>query len=358
MAMVFALLLTTFRDKKAIIFCRTKSQAHTMRIVGGFFGIRCVELHGNMSQFERIKSLERFKGDESMKFMFCTDVAARGIDIDDVQLIINQEFPTSVTTYIHRVGRTARAGRRGYACTFVADSRKKLLKKLIMSNTNRRGVMRSRTLNHEFVLWMHRRIANMQNEIRPLLKLETKERDLRLMAIKLQKAENMYKHRKEIQMKDEKTWITKDEDKAALRKEAQRKKLGAEEVKKLMTRDQIEAKKEKEREKLEVRQVMKEGKRIKAKKRKERNAINKTKSGNDDSMADALDMIKQPWKYKGKGLETKQWREYESKAKKKSRFSVKKEHGGGFGNNSKNNKRLTKKFQKKRLRKKMGKKRH
>merc|ERR1719474_355842 len=83
-AMVFALLMTTFRDKKAIIFCQTKVECHTQRVVGGFLGLRCVELHGNMSQFERLRSLELFREHDAIKFMFCTDVAARGIDIDCV----------------------------------------------------------------------------------------------------------------------------------------------------------------------------------------------------------------------------------------------------------------------------------
>jgi len=79
----------------------------------------CVMLHSIMKQKDRFNSLRRFKS-EQVKIMVATDVASRGLDIPAVQVIINHNVPGEARTYIHRVGRTARAGRKGVAVTLVA----------------------------------------------------------------------------------------------------------------------------------------------------------------------------------------------------------------------------------------------
>jgi len=88
-----------------------------MAIILGLIGLSALELHGNLSQTQRIQAFLDFK-EEKCNYLLATDLAARGLDIRDVQTVINFELPTHLTKYIHRVGRTARAGSGGTSLTF------------------------------------------------------------------------------------------------------------------------------------------------------------------------------------------------------------------------------------------------
>merc|ERR1719394_2249067 len=108
-ALLSSLVCRTFRDH-TMIFIQTKAQCHRLHIMLGLLGVRVGELHGNMSQPQRLETLKRFKGEE-LDVLLATDVAARGLDISGVKTVINYTMPTTLEHYIHRVGRTARAGR-------------------------------------------------------------------------------------------------------------------------------------------------------------------------------------------------------------------------------------------------------
>jgi superfamily II DNA/RNA helicase len=88
-----------------------------------------VEMHGNRSQSQRQKALARF-ADGSVDCLVATDVAARGIDVDDVTHVINFDAPEDRDAYVHRVGRTGRAGRTGVGITFVLDEQARDVKKI------------------------------------------------------------------------------------------------------------------------------------------------------------------------------------------------------------------------------------
>jgi ATP-dependent RNA helicase DDX27 len=79
------------------------------------------ELHGNLTQAQRLESLENFKAGNS-DFLIATDLAGRGLDVQGIDVVINFEVPRNVSEYVHRVGRTARAGRKGRAVTLADDS--------------------------------------------------------------------------------------------------------------------------------------------------------------------------------------------------------------------------------------------
>merc|ERR1712157_558510 len=83
-------------------------------------GIKAVAIHGDMEQRERENSLNRFRN-QQCKFIVATDVAARGLDIPAVMHVINYDLPDMLDSYIHRIGRTGRVGRRGYATSFYAS---------------------------------------------------------------------------------------------------------------------------------------------------------------------------------------------------------------------------------------------
>jgi ATP-dependent RNA helicase DDX49/DBP8 len=82
---------------------------------------RVAAMHSEMKQTERIEALQKLKGGV-IRALVSTDVASRGLDIPSVQLVVNYDFPRKTATYVHRVGRTARAGRGGVALSFVTQS--------------------------------------------------------------------------------------------------------------------------------------------------------------------------------------------------------------------------------------------
>ena len=104
-----------------IVFTRTK---HTAKIVYEKLkeaGLNCLNLHGNMTQNARLKSIADFKKNKA-QVLVATDITARGIDIEALECVINYDIPNSVDDYVHRIGRTGRAGRNGDAISFVSPS--------------------------------------------------------------------------------------------------------------------------------------------------------------------------------------------------------------------------------------------
>ena len=111
-------LLKQEQPELAIIFCRTKHGAEKLAHKLTTDGIECREIHGNLAQNKREKVMKSFK---SGKFdvLVATDLASRGIDVADITHIINYDIPDDPEAYVHRVGRTARMGKKGKAFTFV-----------------------------------------------------------------------------------------------------------------------------------------------------------------------------------------------------------------------------------------------
>ncbi len=105
--------------KLGIIFCNTQRLVDELAdnlIAQGFSADR---LHGGIAQAQRTRVMNKFKKAE-FEFLVATDVAARGIDVDDLELVVNYDLPYDAEDYVHRIGRTGRAGRRGMAVTFAA----------------------------------------------------------------------------------------------------------------------------------------------------------------------------------------------------------------------------------------------
>ncbi|MBZ4186108.1 ATP-dependent RNA helicase DbpA [Thermomonas sp. RSS23] len=116
-----AALLLEFRPDSAVVFCNMRRD--TEEVVGSLahYGFTALALHGDMEQRDREEVLVRF-ANRSCTVLVASDVAARGLDIDDIGAVINYELPTDADTYLHRVGRTGRAGRKGLALSLVAAS--------------------------------------------------------------------------------------------------------------------------------------------------------------------------------------------------------------------------------------------
>ena len=119
--------LSTHQDSLALVFVRTKSGAEKLLKFLDRNKLSVASIHGNKSQNQRDRALSLFKNGK-VKTLVATDVAARGIDIPDVSFVYNFDLPNVPENYIHRIGRTARAGKSGTAITLCASDEMAMLK--------------------------------------------------------------------------------------------------------------------------------------------------------------------------------------------------------------------------------------
>ena len=112
-----------------IIFCRTKRRVSKLQTEMKAKGYNTDELHGDLSQAKRENVMKKFR-EAKIHFLIATDVAARGLDVEGVTHVFNYDMPEDVESYIHRIGRTGRAGEDGVAVTFAALKDKQLLEML------------------------------------------------------------------------------------------------------------------------------------------------------------------------------------------------------------------------------------
>jgi len=118
-APLLAALLLEYRPESAVVFCNMRRD--TEEVVGSLahYGFTAMALHGDMEQRDREEVLVQF-ANRSCSVLVASDVAARGLDIDDIGAVVNYELPSDADTYLHRIGRTGRAGRDGLALSLVS----------------------------------------------------------------------------------------------------------------------------------------------------------------------------------------------------------------------------------------------
>lgn len=159
--------------------------------------------------------------------LLTTNLAARGIDIEGVETVINMDFPRSITEYIHRVGRTARAGRSGRAVTLVTEPEKTMLKQLI-ARTELQA--KKRALPSEAIDAMTAKWEELQGQVHEMLEQEKVDKELRVAEMEANKASNMMEHEREIMARPARTWFTskreKEEDRRAEPDVEERRDLG------------------------------------------------------------------------------------------------------------------------------------
>ncbi|XP_060074187.1 probable ATP-dependent RNA helicase DDX27 [Ylistrum balloti] len=185
-AIVAALVSRTFRDQ-CIVFIQTKKQAHRMHIVLGLLGVNVGELHGNLSQAQRLETLKKFKLGE-VDVLLATDLAARGLDIQGVKTVINFTMPNTTKHYVHRVGRTARAGRKGRSVTLVGEQERKILKEIVKQA---KTPLKTRIVPQEVITKYRDRISRMEKEVAQIEVQEKEERELRATENHMNKAQNL-----------------------------------------------------------------------------------------------------------------------------------------------------------------------
>src|SRR5690606_10708524 len=117
------------RDK-VMVFSRTRAFAETLSEELIDRGIPATALHGDLNQAKRTRNLERFSNGR-VQVLVATDVAARGIHVDDIPLVIQADAPDEYKTYLHRAGRTGRAGKEGTVITLTTKQRRRKLADLL-----------------------------------------------------------------------------------------------------------------------------------------------------------------------------------------------------------------------------------
>ncbi|GBG28354.1 ATP-dependent RNA helicase DRS1 [Hondaea fermentalgiana] len=217
-AMLLALCKRSFTSK-VIIFFRAKVRTHRFGILFGLFGLKAAELHGNLTQRQRLESLQQFR-DGEVDFLLCTDVASRGLDIKGVEVVINYEMPNDLSTYVHRVGRTARAGRGGRAVTLTGERQRKLTKEVLRRSQQN---VKSRTIPDSVVEALRERVADYEEEIEDVLRQERVERELRGAEMDANRAQRRIENREEIFSKPRRTWFQSQQEKELIRQTAREK---------------------------------------------------------------------------------------------------------------------------------------
>ncbi|KAL7285300.1 hypothetical protein ACG7TL_000395 [Trametes sanguinea] len=210
-ALLVALCKRTFKSR-VIIFFRSKKLAHQMRIVFSLLDMKCDELHGDLSQEQRLRALQQFR-DGHVDYLLATDLASRGLDIKGIETVINYDMPGQLAQYLHRVGRTARAGKKGRSVTLVGEADRKMLKAAIKHSSNEDQV-RHRQVPPEVVAKWSKKLESLKGEISEILQEEKEEKHLRQAEMELKKGQNMIEHEEEIFSRPARTWFQTGKEKA------------------------------------------------------------------------------------------------------------------------------------------------
>lgn len=205
-----ALLCKSFKGYgRTIVFAETKKFAHRFCAVARLLGLQTVELHGDLQQTQRDLAVQKFRENE-VDILIATDVAARGLDIPGVRLVINSEMPRTASTYIHRVGRTARAGSSGRAITLVSDARRKVMKSLLKGEGGLLSADSSNVLTRTIpaITTTHyaNKIRDLESQIQEAFKEEHINTKLELAMREAERAQNMLTYEEEIHARPNRTW--------------------------------------------------------------------------------------------------------------------------------------------------------
>ncbi len=212
-------LCTQTFSERTIVFFRQKKEAHRVRILLGLLGLKAGELHGSISQEQRIQAVNEFR-DGKMTHLMATDLASRGLDIKNIATVVNYEAPQTHEIYVHRVGRTARAGKSGRACTIAAEPDRRVVKAAVKTGRAQGAKIVSRVMNSDEVDAMHEKIQAMDDEIEDILREEKEEKSFAQTEQDLRRGENRIKHEAEIMSRPKRTWFESEREKADASKRA------------------------------------------------------------------------------------------------------------------------------------------
>uniref|UniRef100_A0A0N4ZMD0 RNA helicase n=1 Tax=Parastrongyloides trichosuri TaxID=131310 RepID=A0A0N4ZMD0_PARTI len=188
-AIVAALVTRNFINH-TIIFVPTKKECKRLHIILGLLGVKGGQLHGSMNQTQRVNALNDFKN-EKIDVLVSTDLASRGLDIEGVMTVINFKMPKDVKIYVHRVGRTARAGKGGRSISLVGEDERKLLKSIIKSNDN--CGLKQRNVAGIVVEAYKKRIDSLEASVKRIEDMEKAEKEIEEASKNVKKSEEKLK---------------------------------------------------------------------------------------------------------------------------------------------------------------------
>nr|CAG4637755.1 EOG090X059J [Chydorus sphaericus] len=192
-AILCALVCRTFRHH-CMVFVQTKLLCHRLHVQLGLLGVRVGELHGNLSQPQRLEALRKFK-EEDIDILVSTDVAARGLDIPGVQTVINFTMPPTIERYIHRVGRTARAGRSGVSVSLAGEGERKVVKEIVKRANH---PVKARLIPPDILAKYQKKLAAIEPDVQSIIMEEKSESQLSAMENQVNRAERMVKSQGEM----------------------------------------------------------------------------------------------------------------------------------------------------------------
>ncbi|RKP24092.1 P-loop containing nucleoside triphosphate hydrolase protein [Syncephalis pseudoplumigaleata] len=301
-AAILASLCMRHFQRRCIVFFRSKVSAHQMKIVFGLLGLKAAELHGNLSQEQRLVALERFR-DGEVDFLLATDLAARGIDIKGIESVINYNMPVSYAQYLHRIGRTARAGQSGRAVTLAGEDDRKVLRDAIKNAPA--STIKHRIIPPEVIEQYKRRIDGLKGQVEEILQEEKEDRLLKQAEMDMTRAQNLLEHEAEIYSRPARTWFQTE-----MEKKKTKEKLSAKHA------EQVKANqgdKEKKRRRLETAEEDAKAARsnhgaIKASKRMKQRKKMTQMHGGGDRLADASNRLAGPKSKKARAQQAKKGR--------------------------------------------------
>ena len=211
-ALVLALCQRSLRQR-VLVFCQSKEECHRLFLLFSFFQLRAAELQGNLTQSQRMESLELFRSG-AVSFLICTDLASRGLDIADVSAVVNTSMPAQLRLYIHRVGRTARAGQSGRAVTLVGFHERKSVKSLMKRTTE---AVHARVVASSVVARYRQRIEQLQDDIAAVTEQERMDKAERVAEMEVNRARNTLLFEADIRARPAKTWFQSQQDKLVSR---------------------------------------------------------------------------------------------------------------------------------------------
>lgn len=204
------------QQSRIVIFVARKETAHKLRVILGLLGLKVSELHGSLSQEQRLNNVNDFKN-LVVPILICTDLAARGLDIPKIELVINYDMPKSHEIYLHRVGRTARAGRDGKSITFVGEAAadrnivKAAIKSLEDNSTDQKAV--SRNVDWSEISAINKIVESKADLVEEVLAEEKLAKEMMAAEMEINKADNLLKHSDQIYSKPKRTWFATEAEK-------------------------------------------------------------------------------------------------------------------------------------------------
>ncbi|EFC50343.1 DEAD-box ATP-dependent RNA helicase [Naegleria gruberi] len=199
-------LCTRSFPSEVIIFCNTKSMVRKLKMLLFLKGLKVSELSSSLTQAVRLKELYKFASHET-DFLVCTDVASRGLDIKGVKTVINFDMPLNLKTYIHRVGRTARAGASGVAVSMSSESSIAILRKIVRHSKKKGQSVQQRVIPTESIEFWTDKIEEMKPQLKELEQQLRMEEEMQQAEMLAAKNENIEEFREDIMSRPRKEWI-------------------------------------------------------------------------------------------------------------------------------------------------------